>query len=163
MCKENHYFCVRGQWYLPITATRPGELMMPVLFTAGVMFRILLLIGTGSFAGGVFRFLLSRLIQEHAASGFPWGTLAVNVVGCLAIGLLYGLFERGHLFSDELRLFCTVGLCGGFTTFSSLIWEGYAMASGRNFFHLAAYLLLSIVLGLLAVHVGHCALRRPAA
>lgn len=123
------------------------------------MIRILLLIGTGSFVGGVFRFLLSHLIQEHASSGFPWGTLVVNVAGCFAIGLLYGISDRGHLPSEELRLFCMVGLCGGFTTFSSFICEGYDMVSGRNFLHLAAYLLLSIVLGLLAFHFGYCVLK----
>ena len=83
------------------------------------MVKTLFFIGAGSFAGGIARYLLSRLIQSHAASGFPWGTLAVNGAGCLAIGLLYGLFERGNLLNAELRLFLTVGFCGGFTTFST--------------------------------------------
>lgn len=118
-----------------------------------------LFIGAGSFAGGIARYLLSRLIQSHAASGFPWGTLAVNVAGCLAIGLLYGLFERGNLLNAELRLFLTVGFCGGFTTFSTFIHENYALLGGQQFLHFAGYALLSFALGMLAAHLGHLLVR----
>ena len=82
------------------------------------MLRTLLFIGMGSFIGGIARFLLARWVQGGTGSSFPFGTLAVNVLGCLAIGLLYGIFERGNLMNPDLRLFLTVGLCGGFTTFS---------------------------------------------
>lgn len=119
----------------------------------------LFFIGAGSFAGGIARYLLSRLIQSHAASGFPWGTLAVNVAGCLAIGLLYGLFERGNLLNAELRLFLTVGFCGGFTTFSTFIHENYALLGGQQFLHFAGYALLSFALGMLAAHLGHLLVR----
>lgn len=57
--------------------------------------------------------------------GFPVGTLAVNLAGCLLIGILYGLFDRGTAASPELRLFLAVGLCGGFTTFSTFINENF--------------------------------------
>ncbi len=123
------------------------------------MVKTLLFIGAGSFAGGIARYLLSRLIQSHVTSGFPWGTLAVNVAGCLAIGLLYGLFERGNLLNAELRLFLTVGFCGGFTTFSTFIHENYALLGGQQFLHFAGYALLSFVLGMLAAHLGHLLVR----
>lgn len=119
------------------------------------MLKTLLFIGAGSFAGGIARFLLSRFVQNQAASGFPWGTLVVNVAGCLAIGLLYGLFERGNLMNGDLRLFLTVGFCGGFTTFSTFIHENYALIGEQNFLHFAGYALLSFALGLLAAHLGH--------
>lgn len=123
------------------------------------MVKTLLFIGAGSFAGGIARYLLSRLIQSHVTSGFPWGTLAVNVAGCLAIGLLYGLFERGNLLNAELRLFLTVGFCGGFTTFSTFIHENYALLGGQQFLHFAGYALLSFALGMLAAHLGHLLVR----
>lgn len=123
------------------------------------MVKTLFFIGAGSFAGGIARYLLSRLIQSHAASGFPLGTLAVNVAGCLAIGLLYGLFERGNLLNAELRLFLTVGFCGGFTTFSTFIHENYALLSGQQFLLFAGYALLSFALGMLAAHLGHLLVR----
>lgn len=123
------------------------------------MVKTLLFIGAGSFAGGIARYLLSRLIQSHVTSGFPWGTLAVNIAGCLAIGLLYGLFERGSLLNAELRLFLTVGFCGGFTTFSTFIHENYALLGGQQFLHFAGYALLSFALGMLAAHLGHLLVR----
>ena len=73
------------------------------------MLRTLLIIGAGSFIGGIVRFLLTRLEQSNVHSVFPWGTLAVNVAGCLFIGILYGLFERGNLMDQQLRLFLTIG------------------------------------------------------
>ena len=123
------------------------------------MVKTLFFTGAGSFAGGIARYLLSRLIQSPAASFFPWGTLAVNVAGCLAIGLLYGLFERGNLLNAELRLFLTVGFCGGFTTFSTFIHENYALLGGQQFLHFAGYALLSFALGMLAAHLGHLLVR----
>ena len=119
------------------------------------MVKTLFFIGAGSFAGGVARYLLSRLVQSHAASGFAWGTLAVNVAGCLVVGVLYALFERGNLMNGDLRLFLTVGFCGGFTTFSTFIHENYALLGEQNFLHFAGYALLSFALGLLAAHLGH--------
>ena len=119
------------------------------------MVKTLFFIGAGSFAGGVARYLLSRLVQSHAASGFPWGTLAVNVAGCLVVGVLYALFERGNLMNGDLRLFLTVGFCGGFTTFSTFIHENYALLGEQNFLHFAGYALLRFALGLLAAHLGH--------
>ena len=81
---------------------------------------MLMMVGLGSFAGGILRFLLSRFVQVNSASSFPWGTAAVNLLGCFILGALYGLFDR-NLPHTETRLFLTAGLCGGFTTFSTLM------------------------------------------
>lgn len=77
------------------------------------MFKTLFIIGLGSFCGGIFRFLLTRFVQNHFLAAFPFGTMIVNITGCLLIGIFYGLFERGNLLNTDLRLFLTVGLCGG--------------------------------------------------
>ena len=119
------------------------------------MLKTLLFIGAGSFAGGIARYLLSRAVHTHSSSPFPWGTLAVNVLGCLFIGLLYGLFERGNLLNNELRIFLTVGFCGGFTTFSTFVHENYSLLGDENFLHFILYSVLSFALGLLAAYLGH--------
>lgn len=123
------------------------------------MIKTLFLVGAGSFAGGIARYLLSKFFQSHATSGFPWGTLAVNVAGCLAVGVLYALFERNNLMNGDLRIFLTVGFCGGFTTFSTFIHENYAMLGEQNFLHFAGYAILSLALGLLAAYIGHMIVR----
>ncbi|MBO4963699.1 MAG: CrcB family protein, partial [Prevotella sp.] len=74
----------------------------------------ILLVAAGGAVGSVCRYLLSSV---HVAS-FPWGTLTVNVLGSLLIGLLAGLSGRGIL-SPELKLLLVTGFCGGFTTFST--------------------------------------------
>lgn len=123
------------------------------------MLRTILIIGAGSFIGGIARFLLTRLVQSNVQSAFPWGTLAVNIAGCLLIGILYGLFERGHLMDQQLRLFLTIGFCGGFTTFSTFVNENFLMLSEQNYLQFSAYAVLSLALGLAAVYLGHLIVR----
>ncbi|HJQ24767.1 MAG TPA: fluoride efflux transporter CrcB [Blastocatellia bacterium] len=80
----------------------------------------LLLVGTGGFIGSILRYLLSGFVQQSSKSvGFPYGTLAVNIFGCLVIGLLSQLAETRGVFTTESRAFVFVGLLGGFTTFSA--------------------------------------------
>lgn len=119
------------------------------------MLRILLIIGSGSFIGGVARYLTSRYLQNTIVSAFPYGTFTVNILGSLLIGILYGLSERGNLMNAELRLFLTVGFCGGFTTFSSFANENFILLKDGNFFHFALYTSLSVFLGLTAVYAGN--------
>jgi CrcB protein len=119
------------------------------------MFRLLLIIGSGSFIGGIARFLLSRYVQGHALSAFPFGTFLVNVAGCFLIGIFYGLSERGNLMNAELRMFLTVGFCGGFTTFSTFANENISLLREGDFFYFALYTSLSIFLGLMATYIGN--------
>ena len=119
------------------------------------MWRLLLIIGTGSFLGGVSRFLLSRLVQNMFLSSFPYGTFAVNILGSLLIGFLYGLSVKENILTTEWRMFLTVGFCGSFTTFSTFIHENVALLRDGDFFHFAFYTGLSIFLGIIAVFLGH--------
>ncbi len=84
-----------------------------------MLFR-LLFIGVGGFAGSVARYLVSGLVQEASRSvNFPYGTLVVNVLGCLLIGFASHLLESRGFVSESARFFLFTGVLGGFTTFST--------------------------------------------
>ena len=116
------------------------------------MIREFLIVGAGSFIGGGLRYVVSRLLP--VAAGLPLGTLAVNVVGCFLIGLLYGLKWDGGLMSPTTRLLLTTGFCGGFTTFSTFINETGTLIKDGNLLTPALYLLLSLVVGFIALLLG---------
>lgn len=119
------------------------------------MLRTLLIVGAGSFTGGVLRYLVSKLLQNCGAHAFPVSTFGVNLLGCFAIGLFYGLFERNNLMNADIRLFLTVGLCGGFTTFSTFINESFQMVKDENFLFLFSYASLSFLGGLFMLYIGY--------
>jgi CrcB protein len=117
--------------------------------------RIILAIGTGSFLGGIVRYLLSRWVQGLFLTAFPVGTLSVNVVGSFLIGMFYGYFEQYPFLSHEIRMFLTVGFCGGFTTFSTFANENFMLLRQGNFYYLGLYIFFSLFLGLLATYLGY--------
>ena len=123
------------------------------------MFYSILAVGAGSFAGGALRYVVSCALRGSGAGAFPAGTFAVNIAGCLLIGLLYGVFERGGIMNAHLRLFLTVGFCGGFTTFSTFVNESYALMRGGDFLMPAIYAAASLAAGLVMLHLGHLAVR----
>jgi CrcB protein len=118
------------------------------------MLKLIMIIGTGGFIGTVLRFLIGRYIQQYMLSPFPYGTFIINVLGCFLIGLFYGISEKGTIMSSEMRLFLTVGFCGGFTTFSAFANENIALLRDGEFFFFALYTALSVFLGLLATYLG---------
>ena len=115
----------------------------------------LLLVALGSAIGGVARYGLSKVISENVASAFPWGTFAVNIIGCLVIGFVLGMIDAGISLSDNARLFLTVGFCGGFTTFSTFAHENYLLFSGGHFLTVASYAALSFFAGVVMAYAGH--------
>jgi len=118
------------------------------------MLKSLLIAGTGGFIGTVLRFLVSRYFQENTFSLFPWGTFTVNIIGSLMIGIFYGMSERGNLLSPEMRIFLTIGICGGFTTFSSLTNDAFMLLQEKEWLKVSLYASLSFFLGLVAVYLG---------
>ena len=121
------------------------------------MLKSILIVGAGSFLGGALRFLISTLMKGACTSSFPWGTLTVNLLGCLLIGVIYGLFARHSIVQHTMCLLLTTGFCGGFTTFSTFANEGVQMLQGGNFGAFAAYASLS--LGILLVMLGYIVVR----
>lgn len=119
------------------------------------MIKLLFIIGTGSFMGGIARFLTSRFIQNTVVSAFPYGTFIVNILGCFLIGLFYGLSERGNVMTPEWRMFLTVGFCGGYTTFSTFANENVALLKDGNIFYVALYTGLSVFIGIMATWLGN--------
>lgn len=115
--------------------------------------RLILTIGAGSFIGGILRYLVSLSVQSQVFSTFPYGTLTVNVAGCLLIGMVYGISDRFTL-APEMRLFLATGLLGGFTTFSAFSNETIAMLRDGQFWMAGIYVASSIILGLLATIGG---------
>jgi len=117
--------------------------------------KAILLVGSGGFLGSVLRYLISAwLFRLLDRPWFPVGTLAVNLLGCLAIGFLGGVAEQRRIFDPELRLFVFVGILGGFTTFSAFAYETTALVHDA---HLSAALLnigLQVLVGLFAVWLG---------
>ena len=79
----------------------------------------------------------------------------VNELGCFAIGMFYGLFERGNLMNPNLRMFLTVGFCGGFTTFSTFMNENFQLIKDDNFFYLSLYVGLSLFVGFIMLYLGY--------
>lgn len=120
-----------------------------------IMIRSLILVALGGGVGSALRFWVSKLIQDNMPGIFPCPTLTVNLLGCLLIGLFYGLSSRGNLGGDSARLLLTTGLCGGFTTFSTFCNENLSLMRGGH--ALAAFLYAggSVMLGFVAVAVGY--------
>ena len=112
----------------------------------------IVLVALGSALGGVCRYLVSLAL--NGSGGFPYGTLAVNVVGSLAIGALTGWLAHGAENAAALRAFVVVGFCGGFTTFSTFSNETFRMLENGQFGQLSLYVALSLLAGLSAVALG---------
>lgn len=115
-----------------------------------------LLVGAGGFVGSVLRYLVSGWVQQLAGGHWlPYGTLTVNVLGCLAIGLLSGLAENLQVLSPQTRALLLIGLLGGFTTFSTFGYETFAMARDGQVLAAVGNMGLQLVLGLAAVWLGY--------
>ncbi|HEX2449894.1 MAG TPA: fluoride efflux transporter CrcB [Gemmatimonadales bacterium] len=115
-----------------------------------------LMVGAGGFIGSIARYYLSgAVLHASGAARFPWGTLAVNTLGCLVIGILGGLAEHFHLFSPATRLLLFTGVLGGFTTYSAFAFETHFLVREHLWQAAAANLGLHMVLGLGAVWLGH--------
>lgn len=120
--------------------------------------RTLVLIGTGGFIGSILRYLLSGYVQQLGKGlQFPFGTLAVNVVGCVLVGFLAELADQRSLIADETRGFLIVGILGGFTTFSAFGNETMNLLRSGELWLAGANIIGHMLLSLIAVWLGYSA------
>jgi len=115
--------------------------------------RAAIAVGIGGFLGTVCRYLLS-LIPISEKTAFPVVTLLINVLGALAVGVLSGLAARCEGLNPQWMAFLRVGVCGGFTTFSTFALEIANLAGADRPWMAAAYAALSLILGVAAVLAG---------
>jgi fluoride exporter len=115
----------------------------------------MLLIALGGAVGSIARYGTGTLLLSPTErTGFPWGTLAVNLVGCLLIGYLNGLITDG-LLRAEYRFLVVIGFLGGYTTFSSFGWETAALLRDGQYARAIFYVLGNNVTGVLLVVLGY--------
>lgn len=112
-----------------------------------------IVVGAGGFIGAVIRYLIG-LIPLKQAAAFPIKTLMINIIGCFAIGLIAAYALKHSDGKETLQLFLKVGICGGFTTFSSFALETMNLMDNGNMLSALAYVTLSVVLGVAAVWIA---------
>jgi CrcB protein len=114
-------------------------------------------VGLGGALGTVARFWASGFVARHFGETFPWGTIIVNVTGSFAIGVFAALTspDGRWLISPTFRQFFALGVCGGYTTFSSFSLQTLSLARDGEWLDAAANILLSVVLCLLGVWLGY--------
>ncbi|NTU76938.1 MAG: fluoride efflux transporter CrcB [Alphaproteobacteria bacterium] len=110
-----------------------------------------LFVGVGGFVGSVLRYVVSLIPLRHE-SGFPLVTLGINVLGAFVLGLIMAAAGKSPSLDPRTLLFLKVGICGGFTTFSTFALEAQGLLSGGKLWAAVLYMLLSVVLCVGAVY-----------
>jgi CrcB protein len=114
------------------------------------------LVGAGGFIGAIFRYGLSGFIQRSTTfTAFPYGTLVVNMLGCLLIGIAVGLIDTRQMIHPEFRSFVLVGVLGGFTTYSTFGLETFALLRDAEFLRAVSNVAIHVILGLALVWIGY--------
>lgn len=117
----------------------------------------ILLVGIGGAIGAVARYLLGGAVHRFIPGFFPYGTFVVNVIGCLAFGLVVGLAESRFVIGPAARAFVLIGILGGFTTFSSFIFESVELLRGGQILPAAANVAGQVIIGFVALWAGYAA------
>ena len=114
-----------------------------------------LLIGLGGFIGTILRFLLSSSIEKSFATSFPIGTILVNLIGCFLIGLLSGYFTQKLGDQTQLFFFLTIGVLGGFTTFSAIAMDSQVFIENGEYLKMLTYISVQAILGIALCLIGY--------
>lgn len=116
----------------------------------------ILLVGIGGFLGATSRYFLVDLINQTLSKPLiPYGTFAVNIIGCFIIGLLNGISETRQIFSPEIRLLIFIGFLGSFTTFSAFGYETFSLAKSGGLTSSMMNIVFHLLIGLIAVWLGN--------
>ena len=114
---------------------------------------VLVIIGGG--IGSLLRYLGQRWVNEFYRHSFPLATFLINITGCLLIGVLHALGEKGNILSSQTRLLLITGFCGGFTTFSTFAFENMNLLRTGDNLYFILYAAGSVVFGTAAVYLGN--------
>jgi CrcB protein len=118
--------------------------------------RSIVVIGLGGFIGSILRYLISGWVQKLSSNPwFTYGTVGVNLIGCLLIGLLGGWSENQEVFSPSTRLFLFLGILGSFTTFSTFGYETLSLLRDQRVGAAMGNIGLQVIVGLMAVWLGY--------
>ena len=126
-------------------ARREGEALNSQLIAA---------VAVGGALGSVARYLVAIAVGRALGAAFPWGTLIINIVGSFLIGVFVESFALAWSTSQMVRVFLTVGICGGFTTFSTFSLDAIVLMQRGELWSAAAYIIASVALSILALYVG---------
>ena len=118
------------------------------------MIRNILLVGLGGGLGSMARYGCQRWFSLYYPGSFPWGTFAVNIIGCFLIGIFWGLSFRSFESNENWKLFLMTGICGGYTTFSAFTLEGIGLIKEQKMALFFLYIAASVLLGLAATFAG---------
>ena len=107
----------------------------------------------GGFGSGI-RYLITISMNQYSKV-LPFGTLTVNMIGCLLIGLILGYAQKENTLSSNETLLLATGFCGGFTTFSAFANQNFEILKNGEFFNFSVYTIGSVIVGVLAVFSGY--------
>jgi len=113
-----------------------------------------LITGAGGFIGSGLRYLVQRVIAIYLPVTFPFATLFINVFGSLLIGIIYALSDKTSMLNPEMRIFLAIGVCGGFTTFSTFSLDTYSLVKDGAYLFVSLYIFASVILSIAAVFAG---------
>ena len=141
---------MKSAWTLQ---SKPLTLMTSTSISEVFNVYTILLVGIGGFIGAILRYTLGGWIQNGSVN-FPVGTLVINTTGSFFIGLIMYLSEYQGLFSDETRIFLTIGVLGGYTTLSTFGYESFRLLDDSKFALMAINVVSTVLLSMLAVYLG---------
>jgi fluoride exporter len=144
------YTLAARRWGSPQTAAKADDSYDERTCRMGIAFAVAI----GGGLGSLSRYEVDTWIERRSESLFPWATFLINVTGCFAVGFLIAAVVDRHSAPQWLRTGLVVGFCGGYTTFSTFAQESLDLIEARNVAIAAAYVVASIIIGIVGVAMG---------